>query len=94
MKNKNQETCEYSVNLSEEDFYRETKASDWRAITRSIYSRRKVEQSLSRKKKKFSSRRFPETGVLFFFSGLILKSTGKVNKQWRNVTNRTKSGSG
>ena len=44
MKNKNQETCEYSVNLSEEDFYRETKASDWRAITRSIYSRRKVDQ--------------------------------------------------
>ena len=30
----------------------------------------------------------------FFFSGLILKSTGKVNKQWRNVTNRTKSGFG
>ena len=37
----------------------------------------------------FSSGWFPETRVL----GLILKSTGEVNKQWRTITNRTKSGS-
>ena len=35
----------------------------------------------------FSSGWFPETRVL----GLILKSTGEVNKHWRTITNRTKS---